>query len=105
MTRSDRDVRFTPESGHWVVLSERPLSANSGHPFNISSLVKVSEPWGSRICGFKAALPRQRLRFCAILPNVAVRSYDGALRSSMAVVGGVEISFRHLRGRDGARHT
>jgi len=43
---------------------------------------------GSRICGFKAALPHQRLRYCAILSNVAVRLYDGALRSYMAVVGG-----------------
>jgi len=43
-------------------------------------------PGGSRTCGFKAALPRQRLSFCAILSNVAVRSYDGALRSSMVVV-------------------
>jgi hypothetical protein len=62
-------------------------------------------PGGSRTCGFKAALPRQRLRFCAILSNVAVRSYDDALRSSMDVGGGVEISFPHLRGRNGARHT
>jgi len=37
----------------------------------------------ARTCGFKAALPRQRLRFCAIPSNVAVRSYDGALRASM----------------------
>jgi hypothetical protein len=48
----------------------------------------VFGPGGSRACGFKAALPRQILRFCAILSNVAVRSYDCALRSSMAVVGG-----------------
>src|SRR5262245_14601151 len=52
-------------------------------------------PGSSRTCGFKAALPHQPLRFCAILSNVAVRSYDGSPRSSMAVVGGVEISFLH----------
>ena len=34
----------------------------------------VLGPSGSRTCGFKAALPRQILRFCAILSNVAVRS-------------------------------
>ena len=55
----------------------------------------VFGPDGSRTCGFKAALPRQRLRFCAILSIVAVRSYDGALRSSMVVIGGVEVSFPH----------
>jgi hypothetical protein len=65
----------------------------------------VFGPGGSRTCGFKAAFPHQRLNFCAILSNVAVRSYDGALRSSMVVVGGVEVSSRHLRRRDGARHT
>ena len=51
---------------------------------------------GSRICCFKAALRRQRLRYRAILSNVAVRSYDGALRSYMALVGGGEISFPTL---------
>jgi hypothetical protein len=25
-----RDVRFTPESGHWLIASECPLCANSG---------------------------------------------------------------------------
>ena len=39
---------------------------------------------------------RQKLRFCAILSNVAVRSYDGALRSSMVLVGGVEVAFPTL---------
>ena len=34
----------------------------------------VFDAGGSRTCGFKAALPRQRLGFCAILSNVAVRS-------------------------------
>jgi len=51
------------------------------------------DPGVQRTFGFKAALPRQRLRFCAILSNVAVRSYDGALPSSMVVVGGVEVFF------------
>jgi hypothetical protein len=31
MTRSSRDVRFTPESGHVQCKSICPLSANSGH--------------------------------------------------------------------------
>jgi len=75
---------------------------------NASSIASngATSPGGrARTCGFKAALPRERLNFCAILSNVAVRSYDGALRSSMVVVGGVEASSRHLRRRDGARHT
>jgi hypothetical protein len=56
----------------------------------------VFGPGGSGTCGFKAALPRQRLSFCAILSIVAVRSYYVALRSSMVVVGGVEVSFPTL---------
>jgi len=27
-----RDVRFTPKSGHWLSVSECPLCAKSGHP-------------------------------------------------------------------------
>src|SRR5262249_4193007 len=65
---------------------------------NASSIASngATSPGGARTCGFKAALPRERLNFCALLSNVAVRSYDGALRSSMVVVGGVEPSSRHL---------
>ena len=47
-------------------------------------------------CGFKAALPRQKTKVLRILSNVAVRSYDGALRSSMVLVGGVEVAFPTL---------
>ena len=49
----------------------------------------VFGPGGSRTCGFKAALPCQRLRFCAIPSNVAVRSYDGALRSLWSWLAGL----------------
>ena len=56
----------------------------------------VFGPGGSRTRGFKAALASQRLGFCAILSNVAVRSYDGALRSSrfavVMVLGTLELN-------------
>src|SRR5215472_2242390 len=32
MTWANRDVRFTPESGHWDSAAKCPLCAKSGHP-------------------------------------------------------------------------
>jgi len=84
------NVRFARDSDTDCVSRNVCFGPNSGHSSNNSSPCKNKRgrhsSGGSRICGFKAALPRQRLRFCAILSNVAVRSYDGALRSSMSAM-------------------
>jgi hypothetical protein len=48
---------------------------------------------GSKTYGFKAALPRQRLGSKQFYPMLRCGHSDAALRSSMVVVDGVEVSF------------
>jgi hypothetical protein len=67
----------------WVVCGQRQPAPPRAVPPAPAASAESTPLTPARTCGFKAALPRQRLRFCAIPSNVAVRSYDGALRSSM----------------------
>lgn len=63
-----------------VASAKQPLRREAASPRSRLSQCDVRPSKADIACGFKAALPRERLRFCAILSNVAVRSYDGALR-------------------------
>jgi len=50
----------------------------------------VFGPDGSGTCGFKAALPRQRLVSAQFYPMLRCGHSHAALRSSMFVVGGLQ---------------